>query len=426
MIRYLGLIMILLPIMAFSQTLDKVIAVINEGVITESELHAEVDTMTKQLQAKGMKLPAPDMLRKQVLQHLIDVNLALQLAKKHHITIEDSELDEAINKIATTNHLTLSQLREELTRQALDWQTYRRHIRQEMTIAKLEQKAVGKESFVTPAQVEEYIKTAALQDKSHLLYHLQNLIIPLEEHPTAAQVNKSHQKAMQVLKQIKAQDDLSQVALNESTSEFVLEESDLGERPLIEIPEVFAKTVVSMKPGEISAPIRTANGFQLVKLVAIKDTQANHQVTKTHVRHILLKAGSSMTTTEAQIQAKNIYQQLKSGKDFSTMAKQYSADMTSAVKGGDLGWVTPGELVPEFEKKMDGLALNQISQPVKSTFGWHIIQVLDRKSVNDAASFKRQQARILLQQKKFAEAIEHWQHNLRADAYIKILATELA
>jgi peptidyl-prolyl cis-trans isomerase SurA len=216
------------------------------------------------------------------------------------------------------------------------------------------------------------------------------------------------------------------LAIEESSDEFALEGGDLGERHLAELPELFAKEVVRMKAGQVSGPIRAGNGFQLIKLIAIGGDNQHHVVTLTHVRHILLKPDAGMLPSEALSQAKNIYQQLNAGKDFALMAKQYSLDSGSAVKGGDLGWVTPGELVPEFEKTMNELAVNKISSPVKTQFGWHLIQVLARKQKDDSDSFKKQQVRQFLQQRKFAEAVQDWQQHIRADAYINIVDKELA
>ncbi|QRN04857.1 molecular chaperone SurA [Legionella sp. MW5194] len=418
---------LLLPTLALAQPLDSVVAIVNDGVITSSELNTQVDALRQQMQARKMQMPPEKTLRKQVLQHLIDVDLQLQLAKQNDMTVDSTELNEAINKIAANNHLTLTQLREELTRQGISWQSYRENIRKEILISRVQQKAVGKDvSAISNEQVEDYLKTAQFQDKTQFTYHLQNIVIPLPEEPTTEQLNKARQKAQELLVKIKKGEDFNRLAIAESSGEFALEGGDLGMRHLAELPEVFAKQVVNMKTGQIAGPIRTGNGFQLIRLIAIGGAEQKHEVVKTHVRHILLKQDASMTAAEAEKQANNLYQQLKSGKDFAHMAKQYSLDAASAVKGGDLGWVNSGELVMEFEKAMDALPINTISKPVKSVFGWHIIQVLGRKKVDDTETFKRQQVRAFLQQRKFTEAVQNWQQHLRADAYVKILDKDLA
>ncbi|PWY56822.1 molecular chaperone SurA [Legionella qingyii] len=409
------------------QLLDKVVAVVNNGVITASELNKQVELTKKQIIAQGMQVPEASVLRKQVLQHLIDVNVQLQMAKQHGLTVDDTELNQAIEKIATANHATVTQLREEITRQGMTWDEYRENIRKEILLSNLQQKAVGRDAVVTNEQVEQYLKTeGGIINRSALTYHLQNIVIPLNEEPTSEEVKKAKSKAESLLVQIKKGGDFSRLAIENSSGEFALEGGDLGERHLAELPELFAKEVVNMKVGQVSGPLRAGNGFQLIKLVSIGGDNQHHVITKTHVRHILLKPDPSMLPEDSKKQVNNIYQQLKSGKDFALMAKQYSLDSSSAVKGGDLGWVSPGVLVPEFEKVMDKLAVNEISHPVKSQFGWHLIQVLGRKQEDDSEAFKKQQVRQFLQQRKFAEAVQNWQQHIRSDAYVNIIEKELA
>ncbi|KTC64898.1 peptidyl-prolyl cis-trans isomerase SurA (plasmid) [Legionella adelaidensis] len=425
-----GLLFALLPVFATAesgQPLDKVVAVVNDDVITASELNEQTEVLRKQIIAKNMQVPDEQTLRKQVLQHLIDVNLQLQLAKNNSMTIDSTELNDAINKIAENNHLTLTQLREAVTQQGLSWEAYRDNIRKEMLISRVQQKAVGKEVIISEQQVEDYLKTYEKNNKKkQQTYQIQNIVIPLPEEPTSEQVKNAQNKAQDLLKKIKSGADFSQIAIAESSGEYALEGGDLGMRHLPELPEIFANQVINMKVGEIAGPIRTGNGFQLIKLVAVGGGDEHHQVVKAHVRHILIKADASKTAEEAQRQINNIYQQLKSGKDFALMAKQYSVDAASAVKGGDLGWVTGDELVPSFAKAMNALALHTVSKPVKSPFGWHLIEVLERKTVDDSVAYQRQQVMQFLQQRKFADAVQNWQQHIRTDAYINILDKSVA
>jgi peptidyl-prolyl cis-trans isomerase SurA len=408
-------------VVAEAAPLDKVVAIINDNVITSSELETQVEALRQQITSKNMQLPPEDVLRKQVLQHLIDVELQLQLAKRNDLTIDNTELNEAITKIAQNNKISMTQLREEIIKQGIGWEEYRENIRKEMLLNRLQQKAVGKDIVVSTQQVEDYLKTADHNEKSQQTYHLQNIVVPLPEEPTSEQVNKAKEKAQVLLGKIKQGDDFNRMAIAESSGEYALEGGDLGERHLAELPEVFADKVTGMKVGEVVGPIRTGNGFQLIKLVAIGGNDGHHQVVKTHVRHILLKQDVNMTTVEANRQVNNLYEQLKSGKDFAKMAKLYSLDAASAVKGGDLGWVTADELVPPFAEAMNALPLHVVSKPVKSPFGWHLIEVLERKTVDDSKSFQQQQVRQFLHQRKFSEAVQNWQQHLRTDAYVNIL-----
>ncbi len=422
--------LMLLPAFVFAgsaQPLDKVVAIVNDNVVTASELESQVEVLRQQIIAKKMELPPEAVLRKQVLQHLIDIDLQLQLAKRNSLTIDNTDLNEAIAKIAESNKLTLTQLREELQKQGLSWETYRENIRKEMLINRVQQKAVGQEVVVSAQQVEDYLKTYEHNEKvQNQTYHLQNIVIPLPEAPTTDQVNKAKEKANILLTKIRKGEDFNRLAIAESSGEYALEGGDLGDRHLAELPEIFADKVIAMKVGQVSEPIRTGNGFQLIKLVAIGGSNEHHQIVKTHVRHILLKQDTSMTSEQALRQVNNLYQQLQSGKDFSLMAKQYSLDAASAVKGGDLGWVSAEELVPAFAKAMDALPLNTVSKPVQSPFGWHLIEVLERKTVDDSQAFQRQQVRQFLQQRKFTEAVANWQQHLRTDAYVNIVEKDLA
>lgn len=426
MLKRIVCVALLLPLVAMAESLDRVIAVVNDSVITASELNAQAEVLRQQYALRKMPAPSDTALRKQVLQHLIDVDLELQLAKQNNMVIDDAELDSTIAKIAEDNKLSLSSMREEIVRQGMTWKGYRENIRKEMIIGRVQQKAVGQDVAVTPQQVEDYLKTSVHQDKTQLTYRVQNIVIPLSEEPTPEQLKLARQKAGDILAKIRKGENFERLAIEESSGEFALEGGDLGERHLAELPDVFANEVVKMKTGQVSGPIRTGNGFQLIKLTAIGGSSEEHKVVKTHVRHILLKQDASMTSDEARKQVGNLHQQLLSGKDFSLMAKQYSLDVASATKGGDLGWVSPGELVPEFEKTMDKLPLHRVSKPVKSQFGWHLIEVLERKTVDDSAAFKRQQVRMFLQQKKFGEAVQNWQQHLRAGAYIHIMDKSLA
>lgn len=406
---------------AYAQPLDSVVAVVNDQVITETELNRQVDALKTELDAKRSPIPEDSVLRKQVLQHLIDVDIDLQLAKKNDIALEKGEVDETIHRIADSNHMTIDELKDALAKRNMSWSTYKHNIYKEMLVGRVQQKAVAKDMMISKEQVESYMKEHQEDMKSHQTYHLQNIVIPLPEEPTVSELEAASNKAQSILKKVRGGADFSEMAIAESGGAFALEGGDLGLRHLAELPKLFADKVVTMHVGDVSEPIRTGNGYQLIKLVGISGESMDHEIHKTHVRHILLKPAVSMTAYEAQKQAENVYQQIKGGKDFGQMAMQYSLDSASALKGGDLGWVMPGDTVPDFEKAMDALPLHQVSRPVKTPFGWHIIEVLERKVVNDSDAFQRQQVRAFLQQRKFTEAVEQWHQKMRGEAYVQVV-----
>ena len=418
----LGWLGYLLCTICLAEPLDNVVAVVNEGVITARELDEQVDQLRQQLQSKQVSLPDDSALKKQVLQHLIDVDLQLQLAKQQNLKIEDPELDATIARIGEQNKLTVEQLKEAIKQQGMNWTAYRENIRKEMLLARLQQKAVGSEIQVNQSQVEAYLKQTKLEKQaSQSLYHVQNIVVPLPSEPTSEQLMTARDKATALLAKLNQGADFSRLAVEESSGTFALEGGDLGERHLAELPEIYTKTVTTMKVGEVAGPIRTGNGYQLIKLAEVINAPERHLITKTHVRHILIKADVSMTEEESKLQREHLYQQLQSSEDFARLAKRHSLDPVSAMKGGDLGWVSAGDLVPEFEKAMETLPLNVVSQAVKSRYGWHFIQVLERKQVDDTAAYERQQVQQFLQQRKFTEAVQNWQQRLRGQAYIQVL-----
>lgn len=424
--KRLMMLMLLLPMAVVAEPLDKVVAVVNDDVITASELEQQATILRQQIMARKVEMPSEQALKKQVLQHLIDETLQLQAAKFNQMTIDNIELDEAIEKIAKSNKLTLNELREALLREGITFDNYRDRLRKEMLISRIQQSALAKDINITAKQIDDYLAMSSRTDKAQHLFSVQNMLIPLPEEPTSEQLSKARKKAEMVLQKAKKGGDFTSLAIAESTNQFILEGGDLGERHLAELPDVFAEKIVNMQEGEVVGPIRTGNGFQLIKLVKIKAAEVHHDVVKTHVRHILLKQAASMTEAEAKKQIENLYQQLKSGKDFAVMAKKYSLDQASAIKGGDMGWVISEELVPAFAEAMNELPLHQVSKPVKSLFGWHLIEVLERKTVDDSVAFQRQQVHQFLHQRKFAEAVQNWQQHMRSSAFVNIVDENLA
>ena len=296
-----------------------------------------------------------------------------------------------------------------------------------MLISNVQQKAVKTDLDISQKQVDEYLKTArktqALQGK----YHVKNLVIPLTDEPGPTEIKSAMQEAEILRKKILNGKSLADVAADADKKGENYSTNDLGARNLAELPDIYVKQLKNMKSGAVSQPIRAGNGIHLIQLVSYSGgDNSKHMVKVTHARHILLKPGLSTTKAEAEKQVRNLYQQLKAGKNFEELAKQYSVDLTSAANGGDLGWIKPGETVSEFEKAMDKLSPNEISQPVQSTFGWHIIQVLARKNIDDSEAFERQRIMMFLQQRKFSEAVQSWQQQMKADAYVDILEKEYA
>lgn len=411
--------------LGYAEPLDTVVAEVNEEIITKSELEKNVAETKAQLVARHVDLPNERALNKQVLQHLIDVTLELQFAKNNNIVLENDELDEIIKNIAIQNKITVDQMKAEIVKAGMSWERYRDNLKKEVVITRLQQQAIGRDIHINERQVSSYLKDVVADQDGQKKYHVLNIVVPVSEEPTPTELAAAKTKAEKLLKIARLGEDFKQLAVTESSDEYALEGGDLGERYLAELPELFAKRVISMKPNEISEPLRAGNGWQIIKLVAINDQELHHRITKTHVKHILIKSGPQMTEVEAEHSIQNIYRQIQAGKRFDNLAKQYSVDAATAINGGDMGWVVSNELVPQFAEVMDKLPIGGVSGPVKSPFGWHVMQVLERKEEDDSLAFQREKVRAMLRQKRFSEAVKTWQQHLRTQAFVNILDKSL-
>jgi peptidyl-prolyl cis-trans isomerase SurA len=405
--------------------LDAVVAEVNENVITKRELDKHVLDKKEELLARHMEIPSDAVLRKQVFQHMIDVQLQMDLAKNNNIQLDDEELNEIIKGIAVQNKLEVDELKSELVKHGLSWEGYRDNLKKEIIMTRLQQQAIGNTIHISEKQVDDYLGDVIKEQHSLSKYHLQNIVIPLSEAPSADEVKAAYQKAQKIMALIRSGEDFSKLAISESSDEYALEGGDLGLRTLTELPDVLAIQLKDVKVNEVKGPIRAPNGWQIIKVIAIDESHLHHQIVKTHVKHILIKPGPQMTDLEAERMIQNLYRQIQDGKKFDTIAKHYSVDAATAIKGGDMGWVVSNELVPQFAEVMDKMSENAISQPVKSPFGWHIIQVVERKVEDDSNAFQRQKVRSMLRQKRFEEAVVSWKQHLRTQAFINILDKDL-
>ncbi len=392
--KWLALILMGCSFCVLAEQLDSVVAIVNDSVVTQSELDKQLAVIKRQFEGQKKPMPPESMLQKQVLNHLINETLQLEMAKHSGVIVDNAEVDETVSKIANDNHLSLTDFREALKKEGLAFDAYRESLRKEMTMARLQQQAVGHDVMISTEQVDDYLKTAMAVEKTTQGFHVQHIRVALDDEPTPEQLRGAEKKAQGILQKIKQGVPFDQVAIMESDEIYEVESADLGERHLAALPEVFAEQVLKMKAGDVVGPLRTGNGLQLIKLVSVSAIDKRHEVMKTHVRHILIKQDASTTEEQAQKRIDNLYEQLKSGKSFTKLAKEYSKDLASASEGGDLGWVTPEALVPAFAEVMIGLPLNTISRPIKTGFGWHLVEVLERKSVDDSDAYQHQQARM--------------------------------
>lgn len=416
------------------EPLDTVVAVVNDQVITSTQLNQQEDLIKKQLAGSHTPFPPESQLRHQVLQHMIDVSLQLQIAKAAGINITDDDLDKTISQIATQNNLTIAQMPAKLAQQGISYDQYRSEIRDEMTISQVEQQAIGSTIVITPQEVNDMVGTVKMNDltgntqSAMAAYHLKDILISLPDIPTPDQVDQAQKQAVALVAKLRAGADFSQAAVGLSQGQNALQGGDLGWRRLAELPDPFIPYVKTMQQGDIAGPIRTPNGFHIIKLVeaqGINPLLQKHVITQAQVSMIFLKNNPLLTEQQMQEEAKSIKQDIMAGQDFAKAAEINSQDASSASRGGNLGWVVPGMLPAGLDEALPQLKLNQVSDPIKTAQGWYILKVTDRRQiVQNKQDFINTQIREMIYKRKFNEAVQNWVQRLRSQSYIKVMGDE--
>ncbi|MFN3883895.1 MAG: peptidylprolyl isomerase [Rhodocyclaceae bacterium] len=413
----------LLPALAIAQprqpiTIDRVVAVVNDEAITLNELRERLNAVVRQLRARGTPLPPPEVLEKQVLERLIVDRLQLQFARETGLRIMDAELDAALRRIAENNRLSLAEFRAALEKDGIDWQRFREDIRAEMIIARLREREVDSRIAISDGEIDNYLAHPEQANQSALVT-LGHIIIRVPEQVDAVRLAQLRGRAEEALARLKAGEDFGRVAASYSEAPDALAGGVLDPRPLDRLPTLYAEAVAKLQPGEVSGILRSPAGFHIVKLIERKGGSVDDGlIRQTHARHILIKVNELTSSEEARHKLVGLKERLDHGADFAELARLHSQDI-SAAKGGDLGWLYPGDTVPEFERAMDALKVGEISQPVRSPFGWHLIQVLERKEAAANDERKRIQARLALRERKAIDAYEDWLRQLRDRAYVE-------
>lgn len=400
------------------QVLNQIVAVVNDDVILRSELDSAVKEVSAQLKAKDTPLPSKSVLDKQVLEKLILERLQLQLAESNGIKIDDITLNKKMQEIAKENGVSLTDFRAVLEREGFNYADFRENIRHQLAIAQLRQQMVGNRISISDQEVDNLLASLKASQLGNIQYHLAHILIATPEAASEEQIQKAQQRADKIVAKLRAGADFTQTAIAESDAPTALEGGDLGWRSAGQLPSLFVDPVKEMHPGDIHDPIRSPSGFHIIKLIAQRGDE-RHIVKQTHVRHILLKTDAVHTNEAVKARMDQLEIRLRGGEDFATLAKSNSQDTLSAAKGGDLGWVNPGDLVPKFEEVMNSTPTGQISQPFKTEFGWHILQVLGRREHDSTEEFKRSRARQLLRRRKGDEELFLWLRRLRDEAYVE-------
>lgn len=399
--------------------LDRIVAVVNEDIIAYSELDSQVRELVLQLRQKGSQLPSMEILQAQVLERMIAKRLQLQTAKRLGLSVDDATLTKAIANIAKRNNITLLQLKQTLEADGISFGLFREQLRQDILINRLKQKEVINRIVITEQDVRNFLARETGSSRQRSSVHLLHILIATPEGATTEDVQRAKSRAEELVTEIRAGADFSDTAIRESDGRQALDGGDLGWMEATRIPSLFTQVVDKMEPGSISEPIRNASGFHIIKLAEIKGAK-RLIITQTQARHILINTNEIVSDTEAKQRLETLRERIIGGDSFDSLARSHSDDKASAIKGGDLGWTSPGDMVPLFEQQMDELAPNQISQPFKTQFGWHIVQVLARRDYDNTEEVMKNAARKAIQKQKSDEAIELWLRRLRDEAYVEI------
>lgn len=397
---------------------DRIVAIANDAVITRSELDEQIHTIKQQLRQQKTQLPPDALLQKQVLERLISNQLQLQLAASTGIRVDDEVLNKAIGRIAEQNKLSITEFRDVLEKDGVNFASFREDIRNEITMTRLRQRQVDSRINVTDQEVARFLAAQADKGKSDDEYRVSHILIAVPEAASPEQIQTAKQKAQRVLDDLRGGADFKETAIAVSNGQQALEGGDLGWRSAGQLPSLFAPLVGRMKPGDLSDIIRSPSGFHIIKLFDYRSGQI-HRVNQTLARHILIRTNELVSDDDASIKLEQLSQRIKNGADFAELARVNSEDKGSAVNGGSLGWVSPGEMVPVFEQAMNELQPGQISKPFKSEFGWHIVQVQERREQDNTEQFNRSQAFDAIRQRKVEEELQIWLRRLRDEAYVE-------
>ena len=401
------------------QSLDRIVAIVDNDVIMYSQLDQRLNEVEQTLNKRGGQLPPQDVLQQQVLERLIVENLQLQIGDRSGIRITDEELNQAMASIAQRNNLTLDQFRAALARDGLSYEQAREQIRREMVISRVRQRRVAERIQVTDQEVNNFLASDLGQMQLAEEYRLANILIPVPDAASPDQIRTAAQKTAEVYDKLRGGADFAQMAIANSGSENALEGGDIGWRKGAQLPPTFAELIRSLSVGEITEPLRTPGGFMIVKLQEKRggDTQMRDEV---HVRHILIKPNAIRSEAETQRLVERLHQRILAGEDFAELAKSFSEDPGSALNGGDLNWIDPNSLVPEFREVMAKTPSGQLSEPFKSPYGWHVLEVLGRRATDSSDQFRKQQAMNALRNRKYDEELQAWLRQIRDEAYVEI------
>ena len=421
MIRFVCL-ALLLPALVFAddlQPLDRIAAVVDDSVIMESELNSRVAEIRRNLQAEGRPMPPNDILRRQILERMVLEQIQLALANRLGIKIDDTTLNDALTGIARQNGYSLDEFAEHLRSEGYNWSAFRDQLRTEMAINQVRQRRVNQRVRITDGELDRFLKSEEARQLFESEFRLGHIMVAIPEGASADQLALAEQKAKDIVARLRNGADFSAQATEFSDGQSALEGGDLGWRPAAQWPSLFTNAVIDLKAGELAGPIRAGNGFHILKMI---DRRGGDQqmVDQYLVRHILVRPTTLRSSDEAERLIRQLHARISQGEDMARLAREFSDDPGSARNGGSLEWVTPGDMVEEFDQRMRSTAAGQISEPFRTEYGWHVLKVDSIRTADMSEEYRRLRARQALHQRRFAEELELWTTELRQEAYVDI------
>ena len=403
--------------------LDRIVAVVNNEVITINDLNERVATVVAQLKKQGTALPPIDVLRKQLLDRMVLDLVEIQEAKETGIKVDDGTLDKTLQRIADENSLSMTEFRRLTEQDGIRWSKFREEIRGEVLKTRLREREVGGTINVTDAEIDTQLLLEAREANTDQEYRLAHILVLVPEQATSAQIEIKRKRALQALAELRKGAEFAQISAQFSDAPDALQGGNLGWRPSGRLPAIFLEALSTLKAGEVTDILRSANGFHIVKLLDKRGRSDQPTVQQTRARHILIKQKEGVTDDDARERLSRLRERIVGGADFAELAKVHSDD-PSATKGGELGWLSPGDTVPEFERTMNQLRDNEISVPFQSQFGWHLMQVEERRTEGVTEERRRAAARNVIRLRKTDEAVDDWLRQARDRAFVELKLEE--
>jgi peptidyl-prolyl cis-trans isomerase SurA len=404
---------------AVYEELEGIVAIVEDDVVLASELMSRLRQVQESLQATNSPIPPDDIIISQLMERLISENLQLQEAARRGVEIDDETLTRGIQQIASGNNLTLDQFRTALARDGISYMEFREDVRSEMTISRLQRNIVNRRISITEQDIDGLLNSPFYKQLFSDEYRVGHILLTLEEGASDRVINAARSEAEKIVADLRTGEDFAQMAMAKSSGSRALEGGDLGWRRAGELPTLFAETVLDMQVGDIGEPIQTPGAFHIIKLLERRGvgTETEEQ---TLVRHILIMPSEIRTAEEAEELVFELHQRIGEGEDFVELAKEFSQDPASALNGGDLGWSRPDDFVGMFAQTMETTPVGETSRPFLSQFGWHILQVLDRREQDMSDEARRNKALELLANRRFNEELEEWLKELRDEAFVEM------